>query len=182
MQIVTVLVFILYSIVAHADVIDDIIYTDHLTLPFIVADKSAGTITVVNPISNHRTQTSALYGKMQADVLSMQLYDMPLAPPPYITPAGKFTLTRMYSEILHENILAFLEGNTIVMSIHAVYTGNPAQQRLARLKSADPLQHRITNGCINVEPHSLTSCSTCLHIYYCMYYPRLQIKCIFSLY
>ena len=124
------------------------VYPD--TTKFIVADKELGTIYVVDPITKAITEAPALYGKMPIDKINMGYYDRKDGGNPYITPAGMFTVTKMYSTELKRHLLVFFEGSFMVMAIHAVYTGNPVQMRPQRLMSNDPAMKKITNGCINV--------------------------------
>ena len=129
---------------------DRIIAQTHPTQKFIVADKELGKIFVIDPVNNTEESTPALYGKVISDNVDISYYDRESVGIPYITPAGVFTVTKMYSDILKKDMLVFFEGKYMVMAIHPVYTGNPVQKREERLASDDPRMHRITNGCINV--------------------------------
>lgn len=49
------------------------------------------------------------------------------------------------------DVIQFYETDDAVYAIHRVWTLNPTQKRLERLKSSDPKERVITAGCINVE-------------------------------
>lgn len=68
---------------------------------------------------------------------------------------GTYQLIQRYtlSEGYGGNVLKYDETPDLVMSIHRVYTRNPRQRRLERLRSDNPEDRKfITDGCINVDP------------------------------
>ena len=70
------------------------------------------------------------------------------------TPKGRFVLQQRLTDdaFYGGDVLQFHEDTTDVYAIHRVWLGRPAERREKRIKSSDPRQRRITNGCINVEP------------------------------
>lgn len=59
------------------------------------------------------------------------------------------------------DVLQFDETPTLVLAIHRLYLLNPKQKRPQRMLSNNPKDHKITNGCINVDSivyESLKSC------------------------
>lgn len=70
------------------------------------------------------------------------------------TPVGEFQLTPRITQKAGYggDVLQFLEKEYSVYAIHRVYLLNPAQRRAERLKSDDPADRLITNGCINIDP------------------------------
>lgn len=71
---------------------------------------------------------------------------------PSLTPVGEYyglrapTSTPGYGG----DVIVFHEDETGTYAIHRPYTLNPGEQRMKRLQSDDPLDRRITNGCINI--------------------------------
>ncbi|RJF92144.1 murein L,D-transpeptidase [Noviherbaspirillum saxi] len=71
------------------------------------------------------------------------------------TPAGTFSLSHQQipDPGYGGDILVYKENRRYLWAIHRVYTLNPAERRMERLKSAQADARRsITNGCINVMP------------------------------
>lgn len=120
------------------------------TPPTITADKVNGTISVYWPDTQKTIVQPALFGKVKSNELNLTSYDIP-GKLTGITPAGSFPVKKMVSWRLNENMLAFIEGKSTIMAIHPLWTGNPDQHRIQRLKSSTPDDNRITQGCINVD-------------------------------
>lgn len=120
------------------------------TPPTITADKSKGTISVYWPDTGKTITEPALFGKHHSNELNLTSYDVP-GKLNGTTPAGTFPIKKMVSWRLNENMLAFIEGKATIMAIHPLWTGNPDQHRIQRLKSPTPDDNRITQGCINVD-------------------------------
>ena len=118
--------------------------------PTITVDKKAGTITVFFPDTNITITQPALIGKVKSDTLNMATYDNPVKSD-YVTPAGKFKITKMFSWRLQEPMAVFIKGKEAVSAIHPLWMGNPDQKRVQRLNSPTPDDNRITGGCINVD-------------------------------
>lgn len=130
---------------------DRIILKDKPTAKFIIADKELGKVFVIDPVNKTEVSSPALYGKLATDKVDITYYDRKEPGAPYITPAGIYKVTLMFSDTLNRDMLVFYEGTYMVMAIHPVWLGNSVQKRLDRLASDDPKLHRITNGCINVS-------------------------------
>lgn len=50
------------------------------------------------------------------------------------------------------DVLQFKETTTAWYAVHRTWTLNPNQRREERLRSPNPKDRVITNGCINVDP------------------------------
>jgi len=71
------------------------------------------------------------------------------------TPSGTFTLSREHvvAPGYGGDLLVYREDAKYLWAIHRVYTLNPDEHRLARLRSNHvELRRTITKGCINVMP------------------------------
>jgi hypothetical protein len=71
------------------------------------------------------------------------------------TPAGTFTvsLQQVTDPGYGGDLLVYRENTRYIWAIHRVYTLNPAEDRLTRLRSGRvELRRAITKGCINVMP------------------------------
>jgi hypothetical protein len=81
------------------------------------------------------------------------------------TPVGTFALQHYSIEEpeFGGDLLVFKETQTSLFAIHRV-VDVPGQQRLERIKSADPKKRVVTAGCVNVEPvvydELISCCST----------------------
>jgi hypothetical protein len=117
----------------------------------LIADKTNGTIVVNNTLTKHKDTYAALFGKVHSNVLDMNNYDHPVKFN-NITPAGTFTLKKVFSWRLNSDILVFIQGKSSIAAIHPLWTKNKDQRRLQRLLSPEPTDNRITSGCINVLP------------------------------
>jgi len=119
--------------------------------PFIVIDKVAAQLFVFDPRTHTRQSAPVLVGIAKGDTSMPGIGDLELAQIPVserTTPAGRF-LASFGPALDHEPVLWVDEPNAV--SLHAVVTSNPREQRLARLASATPDDNRITFGCINVD-------------------------------
>lgn len=70
------------------------------------------------------------------------------------TPVGTFELThyKTNQQGYGGDILVFAQDKDGVYAIHRVYLLNAKQHRRRRLKSHNPKDREITDGCINVDP------------------------------
>lgn len=70
------------------------------------------------------------------------------------TPTGIYQLRNIQTHAPGYNgdILLFHETKDYWFAIHRVYTLNPKQRRIERLRSENPKDRLITMGCINVMP------------------------------
>lgn len=80
------------------------------------------------------------------------------------TPTGTFDLSRQLINApgYGGDVLVFKENDRYIWAVHRVYTLNPKEDRLARLRSDQPLLRRaITKGCVNVMPEVYQHLATC---------------------
>lgn len=71
------------------------------------------------------------------------------------TPAGTFTLSRqqVVAPGYGGDLLVYRENARYLWAIHRVYTLNPGEDRVSRLRAdRAELRRTITKGCINVMP------------------------------
>lgn len=141
-QVILTIALLFYSILSYG------VALNAATDPYIVADKTNGTMTVIYP-SGEQVVSPALYGSREIDELDISIFNTD-QPAPKITPAGTFKIKKIYSQHLRTSALTFIEGTKTVLAIHPVWMGIPSQNRLHRLYSETPDDNRITNGCINV--------------------------------
>ncbi|MEB7169071.1 hypothetical protein NEM55_22670 [Escherichia coli] len=109
---------------------------------YIIADKVAGELYVMDSRGNVLATMPALYGSRKGD-----------AAVPGQTPAGIFMLQQRHDvgASLGGDVQQFAEHTDgSIWAIHRVLTANPKQMREARLKSATAADNRISLGCINV--------------------------------
>lgn len=70
-----------------------------------------------------------------------------------LTPTGTFPI-KEYSTtdpFYDGSVLVFHQNAKYVWAIHQVWLGDPKEHRARRI-GEDPLQRRISHGCINVDP------------------------------
>ncbi|ENB4978269.1 hypothetical protein ABH194_003135 [Escherichia coli] len=116
--------------------------TDNQGQKYIIADKVAGELYVMDSRGNVLATMPALYGSRKGD-----------AAVPGQTPAGIFMLQQRHDvgASLGGDVQQFAEHTDgSIWAIHRVLTANPKQMREARLKSATAADNRISLGCINV--------------------------------
>ncbi|EPI8980367.1 LPD38 domain-containing protein [Escherichia coli] len=109
---------------------------------YIIADKVAGELYIMDSRGNVLATMPALYGSRKGD-----------AAVPGQTPAGIFMLQQRHDvgASLGGDVQQFAEHTDgSIWAIHRVLTANPKQMREARLKSATAADNRISLGCINV--------------------------------
>lgn len=107
---------------------------------YVIADKAAGTIHIMDAAGNELASAPALYGKRTGDGMSLGE-----------TPAGVFMLhnqsaPRSYGGDLQQFATA---PNGDIYAVHRVLTNNN-QNRQGRLDSATPNDNRVSLGCINI--------------------------------
>lgn len=71
------------------------------------------------------------------------------------TPAGTFELALRATDEpgYGGDVLAFKEDRTRLWAVHRVWTLEPRERRLERLRAGDPrLRRGVTRGCVNVAP------------------------------
>jgi hypothetical protein len=78
------------------------------------------------------------------------------------TPVGTYNLTLRLTDQpgYGGDVIQFNESNDYVYAIHRVWTLNPKQNRLNRIKGPAP-GRKITGGCINVMPKVYEELKTC---------------------
>lgn len=125
---------------------------DHHRMPFIVVDKANARIYAFDSTGRLIRSSAILLGTGVGDtfppgVLEMDMYDT--KPWQRITPAGRYHATEDYN-LAGERVL-WVDYDAGI-AIHKVPAKKTPQRRHERLRSADPAEHRITYGCINVWP------------------------------
>jgi hypothetical protein len=125
---------------------------DNKGLPFIVVDKTGAKALAFDSTGRLIGSTPVLLGigvgdKFPPGVVSMDMYQT--QPWQRITPAGRFFAEEDRN----------LKGETVLwvdydagIAIHKMPRKRTRERRHERMVAADPAQHRITYGCINVPP------------------------------
>ncbi len=118
--------------------------------PFVIIDKLGAAIFVFDDVGALVGSAPALVGLARGDDPPAGLGDAALSavhPDERITPAGRF-LAHFGPAAGGKQVLwvDWTDG----ISLHPVVTSNPKEHRLKRIRSADPDEHRISYGCINV--------------------------------
>lgn len=116
---------------------------------FIIADKPNGMLYAFHADGSLMAQAPALYGM---DVGDKEVGDS-FKGGKRITPAGTFTLAEVPEpEYTGGKVFMLKETNVPgsgYIAVHAVWLGEPAQQRQRRLDTPSPADNRISYGCIN---------------------------------
>ncbi len=115
---------------------------------FMIADKPNGMLHVFNADGSLLAQEGALYGKDTGDTLGKSS----LQGGPKVTPSGKYTLGFAKSEDYTGGAVFRLlesEDETGFVAVHAVYVGNPKENRVKRFYSPKAEDKRVSYGCIN---------------------------------
>lgn len=129
--------------------------SDNKGAPFVVADKTAGTLTMYDGSGRAVRTVPALFGKDTGDVRT---------PGSTITPSGKFGVNPddigTYVDEHGENeqmgrAIDFAEGADSIVAIHRLYLGTPTEQRPQRLATSDPRDNRVSQGCINLDEQTM---------------------------
>ena len=124
---------------------------DNLGFPFAIIDKAAAEVLVFGADGKLRGRAPALIGSAVGDHSAPGIGDRELKDIPdkdRTTPAGRFIAG--YGPATGGQRVLWVDYETAV-SIHPMTTGNRAEKREERLKSATPKDNRITHGCINVS-------------------------------
>lgn len=117
---------------------------DHQGKNFVVADKDAGKLYVLDTKGKVVYETNALFGKDKAEAIGGKN-----------TPSGRFLLSRLndltpeQQKQYGKDVLGFAETNGSVYAIHRMINVK-GQDRASRLASATASDNFISNGCINV--------------------------------
>lgn len=123
---------------------------DNAGLPFVVVDKPAARIFVFDADGRLLGADTVLLGLARGDDSVPGIGDRPLAairPEERTTPAGRFLAG--FGPAAGGKDVLWVDFDTAV-SLHAVITSNPREQRLKRLATEATDDNRITYGCINV--------------------------------
>jgi hypothetical protein len=123
---------------------------DNHGLPFVVIDKIAAKVFVLDPQGRLKGASAALLGTARGDTSAPGIGDRKLAdirPEERTTPAGRFEAA--LGNDLGEKDILWVDYEDAI-ALHRVVTGNPNDHRLKRLASPSILDKRITYGCINV--------------------------------
>jgi hypothetical protein len=123
---------------------------DNRSMPFVIVDKMDAKVFVFDAEGGLMGAAPALLGLARGDHSVPGIGDRKLSTireDERTTPAGRFIAS------LDRN----LQGGEILwvdyeaaISLHPVITTEPQERRLERLDSLNPLEHRISYGCINV--------------------------------
>ncbi len=124
---------------------------DHQDRPFTIVDKKAAQIFVFGADGKLMGAGPVLIGSAVGDhsapgVADRELRDIPMED--RTTPAGRFVAG--YGPAAGGERALWIEWETAI-SIHAVTTGVPAEERPLRLASPSPEDNRISHGCLNVS-------------------------------
>ena len=123
---------------------------DNGKLPYVVIDKVQARLLVFSPTGVLIGSSAVLLGSAPGDASVPGIGERELRavlPHERTTPAGRFVLEA--GRNLQGDDIIWVDYDAAV-SMHRVRANNPAEQRLARLASATPLDNRISYGCINV--------------------------------
>jgi hypothetical protein len=123
---------------------------DNHGLSFVIIDKIAAKVFVLDPRGRLQGASAALLGLARGDTSAPGIGDRKLAdirPEERTTPAGRFEAA-LGNDLGEKDILWVDYEDAIAM--HRVITGNPNDHRLRRLASPSIPDKRITYGCINV--------------------------------
>ena len=123
---------------------------DNGTLPYAVIDKQAAMLFLFNPSGEPLGSAPVLIGIAPGDDSSPGIGSKILneiGPAERTTPAGRF-LAKFGLASGGKSVLWVDYADSV--ALHAVITTNPSERRLQRLRSANPADHRISFGCINV--------------------------------
>jgi hypothetical protein len=124
--------------------------SDNQHLPFVIIDKKAARVFVFNTEGKLIGSTPALLGLALGDYAIPEIGKMSLAnikSEQRTTPAGRFVAT--LGRNLHGKEVLWVDY-TGAISLHRVVTSSLKERRLQRLESTNPLERRISYGCINV--------------------------------
>jgi hypothetical protein len=118
--------------------------------PFVIVDKLAADVFVFDGDGHLMGGAPALVGLAPGDDSVDGVGDRELSaigPDDRTTPAGRFVAG--FGPARGGRTVLWVDFATAI-SLHPVVTSNPKENRLERIASPDPQDHRITFGCINV--------------------------------
>jgi hypothetical protein len=123
---------------------------DNQRLPFAIVDKTGAKVFVFQADGSLLGAAPALLGLAIGDDAVPGIGERKLSsirPDERTTPAGRFVASMARN--LHGAGILWVDYEGAI-SMHAVITSNPKEQRAARLATPTPLDNRISFGCINV--------------------------------
>lgn len=123
---------------------------DNQQMPFAIVDKKAAKVYVFDARGQLTGAAPALLGLAVGDDSIPNIGTMALAsikPEQRTTPAGRFVVS--LGKNIHNKEILWVDYDTAI-SLHSVVTSSPKERRLQRLASQNPLERRISYGCINV--------------------------------
>ena len=123
---------------------------DNQKMPFLILDKKQAKVFVFDASGLLRGAAPALLGLALGDDSIPGVGKMALSsikPNDRTTPAGRFVASLGRDN--HNKEILWVDYDAGI-ALHRVVTTLPKERRLQRLESNDPLEHRISYGCINV--------------------------------
>ena len=123
---------------------------DNQQMPFVIVDKKAAKLYVFDALGQLTGTAPALLGLAVGDDSIPDIGNMALAnitPEQRTTPAGRFVAS--LGKNIHNKEILWVDYDAAI-SLHRVVTSSPTERRLQRLDSQNPLERRISYGCINV--------------------------------
>jgi hypothetical protein len=123
---------------------------DNKNMPFMIIDKKQAKVFVFDAKGQLRGAAPALLGLALGDNSLSGIGKMALSsikPDERTTPAGRFVAS--LGRDTHNKEILWVDYD-LGIALHRVITTQPKERRLQRLDSKDPLEHRISYGCINV--------------------------------
>lgn len=124
--------------------------SDNQNMPFLILDKKQAKVFVFDSNGLLRGSAPALLGLALGDYSIPGIGKMALSrikPDDRTTPAGRFVAALGHDN--HNKEILWVDYDTGI-ALHRVVTTQPKEQRLQRLDSQNPMEHRISYGCINV--------------------------------
>jgi hypothetical protein len=119
-------------------------------MPFAILDKIEARVFVFDHDGRLEGAAPALLGLGKGDYVIPGIGEKKLSdirPEDRVTEAGRFV---SYLAINYKGTDILWLDYDSATSLHRVVTSNPKERRLERLASPNPLDHRISFGCINV--------------------------------
>ncbi|MFC6166265.1 hypothetical protein [Acinetobacter terrestris] len=123
---------------------------DNQQMPFVIVDKKEAKVYVFDALGQLTGAAPALLGLAVGDNSIPNIGTMPLAsikPEQRTTPAGRFVAA--LGKNIHNKEILWVDYDAAI-SLHRVVTSSSKERRLQRLESKNPLERRISYGCINV--------------------------------
>jgi len=123
---------------------------DNGELPFIIVDKLGAHIFAFDVGGQFLGSAPVLVGLARGDDSAPGIGDLKLAqisPDERTTPAGRFVAG--FGDSDGHGTMLWVDLPDAI-SLHPVMSVSPGEHRLQRIKSSDPVRHRISYGCINV--------------------------------